>query len=107
MRQIRLLLLALPALAVQAQEQEPDRGEMLYQNHCTECHESTLHVRAKTKVGTRVDLEAFVRRWSDYKQLGWSDTERNAVSEYLDQTFYGFFDTSAPPPPPAAPAAKE
>ncbi len=97
MRHLRLLLLALPALAVQAQE--PDVGEMLYQNHCTECHESTLHVRAQTKVETRADLDAYVRQWSDYKQLGWSDTERNAVADYLDQTFYGFFDTSAPPPP--------
>jgi hypothetical protein len=98
-RQLRLLLLALPALAAQAQEPEPDRGEMLYQNHCTECHESTVHVRERTKVATRADLEAFVRRWSDYKQLAWSDTERNAVADYLDQTFYGFFETSPPPPP--------
>ena len=46
MRNLPLLLLALPALAVQAQE--PGQGEMLYQNHCTECHESTVHVRERT-----------------------------------------------------------
>jgi mono/diheme cytochrome c family protein len=101
MRHIRLLVLALPALAVQAQE--PDLGEMLYQNHCTECHESTLHVREQTKVGNRADLEAYVRQWSDYKQLGWSDTERDAVRDYLNQSFYGFFESTPPPPPPAAP----
>ena len=93
------LLLTLPTLAVQAQE--PDQGEMLYQNHCTECHESTVHVRERAKVGTLADLEAAVRRWSDYKQLGWSDAERNAVIEYVNQHFYGLFETS-PPPPPAA-----
>ncbi|OGT81341.1 MAG: hypothetical protein A3H91_13420 [Gammaproteobacteria bacterium RIFCSPLOWO2_02_FULL_61_13] len=94
------LLLMLPALAAQAQE--PDQGEMLYQNHCTECHESTIHVRERTKVGTLADLKAYVRKWSDYKELGWSDAERNAVGEYVNQHFYGFFETSAPPPPPEA-----
>ena len=99
MRRLGLLVLAWPALAAQAQE--PDPGEMLYQNHCTECHESTLHVREHTKVATRADLDAFVRRWSDFKQLGWSDTERNAVGDYLNQSFYGFFESSPPPPPTA------
>ena len=99
MRHLRLLVLALPALAAQAQE--PDPGEMLYQNHCTECHESTLHVREHTKVATRADLDVYIRRWSDYKQLGWTDAECSAVGDYLNQSFYGFFENS-PPPPPAA-----
>jgi len=97
MQYLRMLLLALPALAVQAQE--PGQGEMLYQNHCTECHESTVHVREHTKVATLADLESYVRRWSDYKQLGWSDTERNAVRDYVNESYYGFFDTPVPPPP--------
>ena len=98
-------VLALALSVTLAHAQEPDRGEMLYQNHCTECHESTLHVRERTKVTMLADLEAAVRRWSDYKQLAWADAERNAVRDYLNQSFYGFFEASPPPPPPSAPEA--
>ncbi len=84
-----------------AHAKEPDPGEMLYENHCTECHESIVHVRAQTKVARLADLEVFVRRWSDYKELEWTDKERNAVRDYLNQSFYGLFEDS--PPPPGAP----
>lgn len=90
---------ALVLSAPGAVAQEPDPGEMLYQNHCTSCHESTVHVRERTKVATAADLDAYVQRWSDYVQLGWGDGERAAVRDYLNLTFYGFFDENPPPPP--------
>ena len=100
MRRYALLVAVLPVTMAHAQE--PDQGELLYQNHCTECHESTLHVRERTKVATLADLETFVRHWSEYKQLGWTDSERNSVRDYLNQSFYGFFEVSPPPPPDGA-----
>jgi mono/diheme cytochrome c family protein len=86
-------------LSPAAPAQEPDLGRLLYENHCTECHESTVHVREHTKVKSLADLDAFVRRWSDYRKLGWGDAEVGAVREYLNLTFYGFFDDTVPPPP--------
>lgn len=97
---VALIAVALPVAPAWAQE--PDQGEMLYQNHCMECHESTVHVRERTKVVTLADLETFVRHWSEYKRLAWSDAERNSVRDYLNQSFYGLFEPSPPPPPAAA-----
>ncbi len=93
------MFLSLLLLCAGVPAQEAGEGEMLYQNHCTACHESTVHVRERTKVAGPSDLAAYVQRWSDYLDLGWGDAERGAVMEYLNLTFYGFFDDSAPPPP--------
>lgn len=92
-------MLTLTLSVTMGRAQEPDQGEMLYENHCTECHESIVHVREQPTVKTFAELEAAVRRWSDYKQLAWADAERNAVRDYLNQSFYGFFDAFPPPPP--------
>jgi mono/diheme cytochrome c family protein len=96
MRCAALVCLCLPWTAA---AQVPGQGEMLYQNHCTACHESTVHVRERTRVGSLADIEAYVQRWSSYLELGWSAAERDAVRDYLNQSFYGFFDTEPPPPP--------
>lgn len=88
--------LVLPALA---SAQEPDQGQMLYENHCGACHESTVHVREQARAATLADVRAYVQRWSDYLDLGWGDDERDAVIEYLNLTYYGYFDEEVPPPP--------
>ncbi len=85
-----------------ANAQEPDPGELLYENHCTECHDSVVHVRAQTKVKTRAELDEAISRWSDYKQLAWTDAEHNAVRDYLNLSFYGLFEDSPPPAPDGA-----
>lgn len=79
--------------------QDLDRGEMLYQNHCGACHESTVHVRERSKANTVADIDAFVQRWSDYLKLEWGNDERIAVREYLNLTYYGYFEEGVPPPP--------
>lgn len=96
MRRVALVCLCLPWVAA---AQAPEPGEMLYENHCTACHESTVHVRGRTRVTSLRDIEDYVQRWSGYLKLDWGASERDAVRDYLNQSFYGFFDTEPPAPP--------
>jgi mono/diheme cytochrome c family protein len=70
---------------------EFDRGEALYENHCTACHDTQVHVLGKTRrVTTLADLRARVAAWSVHSGLGWSDEEVNDVTDYLNRRFYRF-----------------
>lgn len=80
------LLLWLPP----AQAGERERGRLLYENHCTTCHSSTVHVRSEHKAHTLEDIETQVRRWSVELGLTWSDTEVAAVRHYLSVRYYGY-----------------
>lgn len=72
-----------PALA-------PERGRLLYENHCTTCHESVVHVRERRRAGSLAALESWVRHWSRELGLDWGDGEVGAVVEYLNRRFYKF-----------------
>ena len=80
------LLLLFPP--VQADERE--RGRLLYENHCTTCHSSTVHVRTTHKARTLEDIETQVRRWSGELGLKWRDAEVAAVRHYLGVRYYGY-----------------
>ena len=92
---ITAALIALVSLAaigqrpVVAQPASAERGRLLYENHCTVCHESVVHVREDRKVKTRQDLLAFISRWQNHLGLGWSAEEMNDVREYLNEKYYG------------------
>ena len=64
------------------------RGQMLYENHCLSCHESQLHIRAKTKVKKLSQLRYFVIIRSSELKLRWGDDEIDAVTKHLNQRFY-------------------
>lgn len=73
----------------------PSRGQMLYQNHCTECHTSVAHVRNNRRATSVAAVEAWVRRWVGYKELGWGDTEITEVTQHLVDHYYRF-DAATP-----------
>ena len=74
---------------VAAQSASTERGRLLYENHCTVCHESVVHVREDRKVDSRQDLLAYIARWQQHLGLGWSGDEMNAVRDYLNEKYYG------------------
>jgi mono/diheme cytochrome c family protein len=82
---LALLLMFPPAHA-----DEQERGRLLYENHCTSCHTSKVHVRGKHKAHTLEDIEKQVRRWSGELGLTWSDEEVAAVRSYLSIRYYGY-----------------
>ncbi len=74
----------------QSYSQALERGQMLYENHCLECHESQVHIRKQSKVRSLKNLEEQVNRWEQELKLTWRDGEVGDVARYLNHTFYKF-----------------
>jgi cytochrome c2 len=66
------------------------RGRLLYEQHCTECHFSVLHERSGTIARSLDEIADQVRRWASYEELEWSQQEIEAVTRYLNGEFYNF-----------------
>jgi hypothetical protein len=78
------VLLALPVSAA------PERGRLLYENHCQACHVSTVHIRDQRKAASPAELRAWIQRWSGELKLDWQADELNDVYEYLNNRYYKF-----------------
>src|SRR5581483_8094011 len=83
-------LLVAAALTLTAPGPDIGRGAMLYENHCTICHTSVVHVREDHRATSDVEVENWVRRWSTDQKLGWSQQDVDDVTSYLLSTFYKF-----------------
>ncbi|MDX2425805.1 MAG: hypothetical protein QNK15_06080 [Cycloclasticus sp.] len=70
------------------------RGQLLYENHCTVCHDSRVHIREKRKSRSVTDIEKWVIHWSQHLKLDWDRAEINQISEYLNLRFYQFPDAN-------------
>lgn len=68
----------------------PQRGQMLYENHCTSCHESVVHVRTRKYTKSLPELQARVLHWSVYLKLRWGKEEVEDVVNHLNRRFYKF-----------------
>lgn len=64
------------------------RGELLYENHCTVCHTSVVHVREHHKAKSREELQTWIRRWQKELALDWQAREIDDVAEFLNQRYY-------------------
>ncbi len=73
--------LALPATS---------RGQLLYDNHCTTCHESVVHIRSRQQVKSLPELHNQVARWAAYAKLRWNKDEIEEVARHLNTQFYQF-----------------
>jgi len=70
---------------------EFDRGQALYENHCTACHDPQAHVAGETRhVATLADLHARVAAWSVHSGLNWAPEDVDDVTDYLNRRFYRF-----------------
>ena len=91
MRPTLFVLLALMAAShVHAQTASPSRGQLLYANHCVECHSTAMHWRDQRLARDWNSLRAQVRRFQGLARLDWSDEEIEAVSRHLNDTIYPF-----------------
>jgi cytochrome c5 len=68
----------------------PSRGQLLYDNHCTACHESMVHIRTRQQVKSMQELRNQVARWAAYAKLRWNKGEIEEVARYLNTRFYQF-----------------
>lgn len=81
-----LAALASPALAQTA----PGRGELLYGNHCVECHGVQMHWREQRLARDWTTLKHQVRRWQGEARLQWSEADIDAVARHLNDTIYRY-----------------
>lgn len=75
---------------IKNREESPELGRMLYQNHCTGCHESNAHIRINRKAKSVEDLRYWVDRWEANQGLKWQQEQKEAVLRYLRDTYYKF-----------------
>lgn len=88
---VAVLLAGVTASVIALHAMEFDRGEALYENHCSACHDPQVHVAGEARhVATLADLRARVAAWSVHSGLNWSDEDINDVTDYLDRRFYRF-----------------
>jgi hypothetical protein len=66
------------------------RGQLLYENHCMSCHESTVHIRTRQQAKSLPQLQARVRYWADYLQVHWDREEVEDVVNHLNSQYYRF-----------------
>jgi mono/diheme cytochrome c family protein len=66
------------------------RGQLLYDAHCVECHNTQVHWRSLRQARDWKTLLAQVNRWQAAAQLGWSEDDTTEVARYLNDTIYRF-----------------
>jgi len=66
------------------------RGKMLYENHCVNCHESTVFIRNKRKAKNYKEVGSWVNQRAGWLNLGWSDVEKHEVMQYLNERYYKY-----------------
>ena len=64
------------------------RGQLLYENHCTRCHESVVHIRKQRKATSLSELYKWAIKWSKAEKLYWSGDEVRDVVDYLNREYY-------------------
>jgi len=69
-----------------------DRGEQLYNNHCQDCHDKSVHTRTERRVESIESLRVWVVAWSVHNGLYWGNEEVADISDYLNRTIYHFTD---------------
>ena len=69
---------------------EVTRGQMLYENHCTSCHESTVYIRTKRKATNYKEVGNWVKQRADWLNLGWGIVEKQEVMQYLNERYYKY-----------------
>jgi mono/diheme cytochrome c family protein len=84
---LSILLLLLYPLATSA---NPERGRLLYENHCRSCHESNVHIRQTQAAKSLKALRAEVVRWQEALTLQWRSEDVGDVVEYLNATWYHY-----------------
>lgn len=85
---IVLLSAATGVLAATPKDSAKSRGQLLYENHCTRCHETSVHSRKPIRVTNLDDLYHWVEKWASVQKLGWNQDEVRDVVDYLNHEYY-------------------
>nr|VFJ47906.1 MAG: Cytochrome c, mono- and diheme variants [Candidatus Kentron sp. DK]VFJ59951.1 MAG: Cytochrome c, mono- and diheme variants [Candidatus Kentron sp. DK] len=76
--------------ADQEENAELKQGRQLHRENCVRCHDALLYTKKNRRVGSLPALESQVEFCATNLRLQWFDEEIDAVSAYLNRTFYHF-----------------
>lgn len=87
-RSASVLLLAVTALAAQAQD--PERGRLLYDTYCGDCHYERVHQRPRERSAVRTleDLRDIVALRAPMTKYAFSLDDREDIVAYLNRSHY-------------------
>lgn len=67
-----------------------NHGKSLQQENCMRCHDDSIYTREERRVTTRDALQRQVQRCETNLNLAWFPEDVDAVTEYLNTSFYKF-----------------
>ena len=73
----------------EAQKEKP-RRQLLYENHCGGCHETSVHGRDPRKAGSISEVRHWVNVWQKELKLNWTDADIDNVTTYINLKYYQF-----------------
>jgi len=73
-----------------AQAQEDESGKSLHDSNCVACHGSEVYTRKDHRITNMDALNTQVARCENNLSLQWFEEQRDAVSTYLNDSYYHF-----------------
>lgn len=87
------------ATAAGAEESEAiDRGRLLYDTYCVQCHTQQVHWRERRLASDWQRLKAEVVRWQRVAGQRWDDRDVTDVARFLNDLFYQHPEDPGPMP---------
>ncbi len=78
---------------------EPDdRGRILYDTYCVQCHTQQVHWRDRRLASDWTRLKQEVIRWQGIVGQRWDDADVTSVARYLNARFYHYPEHAGPMP---------
>jgi len=78
------------AFAPLAQAEDDESGKALHDNNCVACHGNEVYTRSDHRVTNMDALKTQVARCENNLNLQWFEDQRDAVSGYLNDSYYHF-----------------
>jgi cytochrome c5 len=85
-------VVALLCLPLGAAAQDPERGRMLYETYCGDCHYVRVHKRPRqdSRVKDLADLRDIVAQRATLTKYRFSLDDKEDVVQFLDRSYYKF-----------------
>lgn len=78
------------AFAPIAQAEDDESGKGLHDSNCVACHGSEVYTRKDRRITNMDALNTQVARCENNLGLQWFEDQRDAVSNYLNDSYYHF-----------------
>lgn len=71
-------------------EVDKPRGQLLYENHCGGCHQTSVHGRDPRKADSISKIKYWIDVWQKELKLNWSEADIKDVTSYINDRYYQF-----------------